>query len=57
MYISDEERDKFVAQTAIQKGVKVDDLMAMEADSYTQIVRNADELIRLANKVEIPYMV
>lgn len=54
MYMSEQDRDRFVAETALHKGVDVDELLAMEADSYTGILKNAEELVKRANKTEIP---
>ena len=54
MALSAEERDRFVAETALHRGVNVDALLNMEALSYTDIIRNADKLAKQASKVEVP---
>ena len=50
MNLTDAEKDKFVAETALRKGVDVDKLLEMHADSYTGILKNADELLLQAKR-------
>lgn len=42
--LTPEEKDRFIAEVALKKDVDIDKLSAMEADSYTQILKNAQRM-------------
>jgi len=57
MAMTEDERDKFVAETALRTGVDVDTLAEMPAESFTQILKNAQRLDYEKKHPPLPYMV
>ena len=47
--LTNEQRDQFTAETALRKDVDIDELSEMPAQSYADIMRNADELVKRKN--------
>ena len=57
MAMTDDERDRFVAETALRTGVNVDALAGMPAESFTQILKNAQQLEHDARHPQMPTLV
>jgi len=57
VYMSASDKDRFIAEAALNKGVDVDKLASMKADSFTDIVRNADALKNAPIRRDVPDMI
>ena len=50
--LTENERDRFASEVALAKGVDVDALLAMPAEKYSDLVKNADEMVKQAKREE-----
>ena len=51
--LTETEHDRFASEVALAKGVNVDELLAMPAEKYSDVIKNADEMIVKARREKL----